>query len=361
MQNNKSGVFVRNGTIYVQGSIDGKYYRKSTGKKDTKANLTWVKKNAHDVLLNIIGKAEDKEKEIVFEDFAYKSLEINSPNRKQSTNTDYLASLKRHILPHFSKWLLNEIKPSDIKAWQSKLHNLGLSGKRIKDIRTVFRGVLQDAYVDEIINENPFNRVKAPKVIKPEIRPFNLEEVQHLVNEADGWFKNYLTIAFFTGLRIGEMLGLRWEDINFKSGYMSIKRAISEGIISTPKTENSIREIDILEPVLEALKKQYKDTGLLNGYVFLTSRKEYFHDTKSIAPNQWRPLLQRSGIDYRNLYQTRHTFASIMLQQGEEVGWISKMMGHTDIHTTLTKYTRFVPRREQKRAVFLNDINFKIG
>jgi len=361
MTNNKSGFFVRNNTIYVQGSVDGKFYRKSTGKKDTKANLAWVKKNAHDVLLNIIGYAEEKSKEVVFEDFAYKSLEINAPNRKHSTNTDYLADLKLHILPYFKSWKLQEIKPSDVRGWQSKLHTKGLSGKRIKNVRTVFRGILQDAYIDELINENPFNRVKSPKVKKPEIRPFSLEEVQYLINEADGWFKNYLTLAFFTGMRIGELLGLKWEDINFKSGYMSIKRAVSEGYISTPKTENSIREIDIIEPVYNALKAQYKNTGLQNSHVFLTSRREYFHDTKSIAPNQWRPLLRRSGIDYRNLYQTRHTFASIMLQQGEEVGWISQMMGHTDIHTTLTKYARFVPRRERRRATFLDDMNFKTG
>jgi len=361
MQNNKSGVFVRNGTIYVQGSIDANYYRKSTGKKDTKANLTWVKKNAHDVLLNIIGKAEEKSKEIVFEDFAYKSLEINSPNRKQSTNTDYLADLKLHILPYFKKWKLQEIKPSDVKEWQAKLHKLGLSGKRIKNLRTVFRGVLQDAYVDKLINENPFNRVKAPKVIKPEIRPFNLDEVQHLINEADGWFKNYLTLAFFTGMRIGEILGLKWEDINFKSGYISIKRGITRGIIDTPKTQSSIREIEILSPVLKALRAQFKDTGLQNSFIFLTSKRNNFTGIKSIQPVNWKPLLQRSGIDYRNLYQTRHTFASLMLQQNEEVAWISQMMGHSDIHTTLTKYARYVPRVDRKRAKFVDDLDIKVG
>ena len=361
MQNNKSGVFVRGGTIYVQGSIDGNYYRKSTGKKDTKANLTWVKKNAHDVLLNIISKAEDREKEIVFEDFAYKSLEINSPNRKQSTNTDYLADLKLHILPYFAKWKLQEVKPSDVKEWQAKLHKLKLSGSRIKNVRTVFRGVLQDAYVDELINRNPFDLVKPPKVSKVEITPFSISEVEYLLENTTSWFKNYLTIAFFTGMRIGEIIGLRWEDVNFKSSTLHIKQAIRKGIISTPKTENSIREIEILPLVESALKSQYRQTGLKKGYVFLTQFSEHFQDASTINRRHWKPLLQQIGIDYRTLYQTRHTFASIMLQQGEEASWISKMMGHSDVYTTLTRYAKFIPNSSKRRATFMDDLKIEVS
>jgi len=162
-------------------------------------------------------------------------------------------------------------------------------------------------------------------------------------------------------MRIGELLGLKWEDINFKSGYISIKRGVTRGIIDTPKTQNSIRVIEILSPVYKALKSQYKDTGLQNGFVFLTSRRDNFTGIKSIQPQNWKPLLQRCGIDYRNLYQTRHTFASLMLQQNEEVASISQMMGHADIHTTLTKYARFVPRVTKKRAKFVDDLDIKVG
>lgn len=80
-----------------------------------------------------------------------------------------------------------------------------------------------------------------------------------------------------------------------------------------------------------------------------------------LSSDKWIPLLRVCGLSYRTLYQTRHTFASIMLQQGEEIGWISEMMGHVNIHTTLTKYLRYIPRVEKKRAVFLNDLDIKVG
>lgn len=357
---NKSGVFVRNDIIYVQGNVDGIFYRKSTKKKATKANFDWVKKNAQDILLQLVGKAIQADQEILFSEYGYKSLEINAPNRKENTNKDYMADYKRHILPHFGKWKLSQIRSSDIKAWQGRLHALNLSGKRINNVRTVFRGILQDAFFDELIVRNPFDFVKRPKIEKAIIKPFNISEVTLMINTSKGWFQNYLIIAFFTGMRIGEIIGLKWEDINFHEMYISVQRSISKGVVSTPKTDRSIREVEILAPVFKALKKQFKSTGLQNSYVFLTQYGEHYVNAFSIADNFWKPTLRMCGLDVRTLYQTRHTFASIMLQQGEEIAWISDMLGHTDIHTTLTKYARYIPRKEKRRAVFVDDLDLKV-
>jgi len=358
---NKTGLFVRNNTIYVQGSINGKFYRKSTKKPATKANLAWVKRNAHDVLLKLVGKPSDPNKEILFEDFAKISLEASAANRKESTNKKYIGDYERHILPYFKGWKLHEIRSMDLKHWQSKLLKSGLSGKYVMNIRNVFRGILQDAFIDEIIERNPFDRVKSPKILKPEIYPFSLEEVELLLNTASGWFKNYLTTAFFTGMRIGELLALKWEDVNWHERDIRIARAVSRGMISTPKTENSVREVDMLEIVEKALKEQYKLTGLQNGFIFLNQYGDNFTQYEKLVRYHWKPLLRTCGINYRVLYQTRHTFASIMLQQGEEIPWVSAMMGHKDIHTTLTRYARYIPRERRRRAKFIESLNIKVG
>lgn len=356
---NKSGVSVRNGIIYVQGSIDGIFYRKSTKKKATKANLLWVKKNAESVLLQLIDK-KDTEKSYTLKEFGCRSLEINAANRKENTNHDYKATFEKHILTRFGHWDLKQIRPTDLKAWQNELYKT-LSGKRIMTIRTVFRGILQDAYIDELIDSNPFDRVKPIKVEKTEILPFSLEEVQHVTEAASGWFRNYLVIAFFTGMRIGEILALQWDDIDMAGEVLFVRRSIRKGIISTPKTANSIREIDMLPAVKSALIDQTIYTKDKSEFLFINQYGEHFTDSSTFVRRHWKPLFKTLELKYRVLYQTRHTFASIMLQQGEEIGWVSQMMGHTDIHTTLTKYARFIPSKKKKRAAFLNNIDFGTG
>lgn len=356
MTYNKSGVFVRNNVIYVQGNIDGVFYRKSTKKKATKQNLLWVHKNTETVLLQLINK-KDTSKTYLLKDFAYKSLEINSSNRKENTNKDYKRTFEVHILYKFGKWDLKQIRPTDIKSWQNDLTKK-LSGKRVMNIRTVFRGILQDAFIDELIDINPFDRVKPPKVEKTKINPCSLEEVQTITANANGWFKNYLLIAFFTGLRIGEMIALKWDDIDFNNELIDIKRSTTKRIISTPKTASSIRTIDMLPVVKKALIEQSFLSKEKSEFVFINQYGNNFLDPMNLTKRHWKPLLEKLKIEYRVLYQTRHTFASLMLQQNEEIGWVSEMMGHNDIHTTLTKYARFIPRQKKRRAKFLNNIDF---
>ncbi|BBG66202.1 phage integrase [Hydrogenimonas sp.] len=360
-QYNKAGYFVRNNTIHVQGSINGRFYRISTKKPATRANIAWVKRNAQDVLSKLVGMPSEPNEEILFEDFALLSLESSAMDRKESTNRKYFGDFQRHILPHFQGWKLYEIRPMDLKMWQVKLLKSGLSGKYVMNIRHVFRGILQDAFVNEIIDKNPFDRVKAPRIVKPEINSFSLEEVQILINRAQGWFKHYLTTAFFTGMRIGELLALKWEDVNWEKEYISISRAVSRGTISTPKTENSVRIVDMLPIVSKAMKAQYLLTGLENSYIFLNQYGKNFTQYEKIVRYHWKPLLRSCGLNYRVLYQTRHTFASIMLQQGEEIPWVSAMMGHKDIHTTLTRYSRYIPRERRKRAGFIENLDLKVG
>ena len=360
MSREKVTVAVRNGIIYVQGYIDGVRYRKSTKRRDTKANMAWVRKHAHDVLLQLIEKDYRQQYEYTVEEYGWKSLEMNAPARKENTNKDYQRIFKRSILPYFGKYTLKEIKASDLRLWQVKLAKRGLSPKSIKNARGVFSTILKDAYQDELIEKDLFQLVKSPKLEEPEIFPFSLEEARHLIHNADGWFKNYLIIALFTGMRVGELIGLRWQDVNFDNDLISIRQAISQGKVDTPKTRSSVRDIDMLDVVKDALKSQYEITGhQKEGYVFLTQHGKYYKTAGSILDHAWKPLLQKCDITYRVLYQTRHTFASIMIQQGEEIGWVSAMMGHKNIHVTLSKYARFIKRKEIKRATFLNDIELK--
>lgn len=349
-----SGYYVRNNIIYVQGSVDGRFYRISTTKEATPLNLKWISKNSRDVLLNLIAK-EKPCKPIYFIEYARLSLQNNAYMRRSSTNKDYEADFTKKIAPKFKNFTLKDIKPSDIKAWQNKLLDGGLSAKRVKNLRTVFSTILNDAMADDLIDKNPIEMVKPPKIEQTEIHPFSLKDVTTILGSAKGWFKNFLSVAFFTGARTGELLALKWEDVNFDSNTIHIRRSIRRAEIGKTKTETSNRVIDMLPPVKKALMEQFKTNGLAYEWIFTSSRNTHFTESSSILKNHWRPLLKRCLIDYRMLYQTRHTFASIMLQQREDIGWVSQMLGHKNIATTLKFYAKYIEEKTVKRASFLDN------
>jgi len=348
-----AGYFVRNNIIYVQGSVNGKYYRLSTKKEATKKNLRWIERNHRDVLLKLVDKDKPKITHSFIE-YARQSLKNNAPSRKESTNKDYQLIFDKHILPYFKHFNLEDFKPSFIKEWQAKLLEKGLSPKSVKNIRIVLSTILNDAVMDEIIEKNPVLLVKPPKQEKSEVEVFSLDEVKILLKNADGWFKHFLTVAFFTGMRTGELLALKWEDVNFHNKTIHVRRSRRQGVESDTKTGKS-RIIDMLPIVEKSLKEQFKENGLNYKYVFTTKAGYPFFESNSIANRYWKPLLKRCLISYRKLYSTRHTFASIMLQKGEDIAWISNMLGHADISTTLRYYAKYIDKQQIKRAKFLDD------
>ncbi|MCH9814380.1 MAG: site-specific integrase [Epsilonproteobacteria bacterium] len=359
---NKTGVLIRNNTIYLQGMVDGKFIRKSTRKKATKANIKWAENNAHDVLLQLTQKTVEQKIVYTIEEFGLKSFAMNKAKRRDQTNRRYKNMFYKNIVPYFQNKKLTDLKVSDLKLWQTKLFEQGLDPKTIKNNRSVFNYILKDALSDELITKDLFKFVDVIPLKDPEIYPFSLEEMKTLLNESSGWFHNYLKVAFLTGMRTGEMIGLRWDDVQFNEEIISIKQAISEGVIGEPKTKAGIREIEMLPDVKKALQSQYKLTGhKKTGYVFLTQHDKYYKKSDSIGVYAWRPLLEKCNLEYRILYQTRHTFASIMIQQGEEIGWVSSTMGHKNIYVTLTIYAKFIKRKKQERATFLDDLDLDKG
>jgi len=182
-----------------------------------------------------------------------------------------------------------------------------------------------------------------------------------ILKNATGWEKYFIQISFFTGLRTGELLALKWEDINFVSKQIHIKKSVTKGIYSEPKTEWSIRTIDMLPIVEEAFNSLKFHSYMKNSFVFPNSNNKLFFDGTHIREGVWRRALKISKLDYRALYQTRHTFASLMISKGEDILWVSKTLGHSNLQTTLSKYARFIKSDKTKRATFLNQVLLKLG
>ncbi len=358
---NKDGFMVRGNKIYVQGSIENEFKRYSTGKEANKLNLSWIKKNHRQELLKIHDlKTKPKKQSTNFVEYALANFELKATDRKAGTIKDYNKIFKGKIEPFFKNYDLNDITRNDLMVWQNNLVQSGLAGKTINSIRGVFNFILEEARKDELIEKNYFTLVDRVKIKKPDIVPFSLDEVKLILSRADEcWQKNLTQVAFFTGLRSGELLGLKWEDINFVSKTISIKRAIRDGKVTPPKTESSIRTIDMLPLVEEALTKQKKETYLKGSFVFLNYLGKHLYDNASIRKGFWKNILKLTGLDHRDMYQTRHTFASIMISKNQDILWVSQMLGHSNPNITLSIYAKFIKNEKVQRATFLNDFSLE--
>jgi integrase len=353
--------------LWYSYTYKGVRKRGPLGLEDTKANRKFVEDEIFpDMLVKIkndelFNNLEDKQEIPTVDEFIIKSLDLHKHKRKKATQNDLISIHKNHIKDFMGDKRLDEVKPSHIELWQNYILEKGISAARVKKMRSVLYTMFNDAIKDEIIDKNPLLVVKTPKIPKTKINPFTLEEIKKVLFVSVGQYQNFYATAFFTGMRSGELIGLRWEDVDFDNMEIYIQRTIKMGEISTPKTDESTRTIDLLDSLLPYLKEQYKLTGSLNSYVFLNKHNEHFYDIKRIRDSHWKRDLKTAGFEYRPIYHTRHSFATLMLSNNEDILWVSNMLGHTDSTMTLSKYSRYIKRDKKKRGQFLNNSVFQNG
>lgn len=214
--------------------------------------------------------------------------------------------------------------------------------------------LLKSAFDKELIEKNPYfkpNFTSADLKASKELKAFNFEQVQGLIKAAQGELKSYLIIAFFTGMRKGEILGLKFADLDFDKEIIKVQRTrLHNGTTNAPKTANSRREVLMLPPVKDELKRLKAAARGDEGFIFAKSDEFY--------AGKFRALCESYELHGWTLYETRHSFASIMLQKGEEALWVSKMLGHKNLAVTLQFYAAFLPDKNITRAEFLRGLDF---
>jgi len=334
---------------------NGKRQRKSLKLANSKANMKLAQTKIIPALLHKLENNKFIEKSVpTLDEYKLKSFEMNKSHRRDTTINDYEISYKKHIAPHIGKKRLDKIRASDLELWQNKVIET-VSPRRLRNIRAVLSGILNDAYRDELIGKNPLTLVRTIKADKVDIKPFSITEISAILRNAEGQSKNFFALGFFSGMRSGEMVGLKWCDIDFFKSEIKPQRSRRMGKDGKLKTESSYREIEILDSLLPYLKNQYQLTGSQNSYVFLNENNEPLYDIKRIRNNQWKKTLKKCKFDYRPIYHTRHTFATVMLENGEDILWVSNMLGHTDSTMTLSRYARYIKREHKKRGQFLKN------
>lgn len=262
-------------------------------------------------------------------------LEQQRAHLKASTFDDYRKIVYHTLIPEFGATQLADVKRAAIREWAEKQT---ATNKRLANVQSVLRKALQDAVDDELIETNPlygwtYARKEAPKAVD-DVDPFTAEEQSAILGACrDPQHVNLLRFAFWSGLRTSELAALEWRDIDWHRGIARIRRAKTQAsdVPEGTKTRKGTRDLKLLAPALEALHAQKAHSYLAGGVVFLNPRTgESWAGDQPIRHGVWAPALDKSGVRYRRPYQTRHTYASMMLSSGESPMWVAAQMGHSD-------------------------------
>jgi integrase len=268
--------------------------------------------------------------------------------RKPSTIRDYRSVLKAHLLPVFGERQLESITVDEIEAWRRSL--TGLSNRSKNKLLIQLHGIFRRAQRMYGLDANPLARVeKHPLRSSGDIEVLAPEEVWALVraasSELDGAI--FLTAAF-TGLRMGELLALRWRDVDFTGSTIRVRSSWSGGQLTTPKS-GKVRSVPIAPDVAESLARiGHRDhwTGD-DDLVFANETGDHLSD--SALRTRYKAALRRASLRTLRFHDLRHTFGTRMIAKAD-VRRVQEWMGHADIQTTM-KYLHYAPRAEDARLV----------
>ena len=308
-----------------------------------------------------------------------------------TTYKRYCRMLETRILPYFGHFYINKIRPTDIMKFYDLLEkdtqlvrkkgNNGsktkkpLSGKTILEHHRLLRAMLHRAVYWQLIVSNPAERVQPPRAKKPKRRSYDDEQTKILLENLekltveDTKYKVAIILTIFTGVRLGELMGLEWQDVDFRNGIISINRSsqyLSDMGVFTkvPKTESSIREIAIPEfiiSLLEEYKLWYEEQKSLYGELWTNSDRLFVQaDGKPMHPSsisKWFvKYVGTIGLPVINFHGLRHTNASLLVAQNIDIAIISARLGHAQISTTLNFYVHPLLSHNRKAGYALENL-----
>lgn len=266
---------------------------------------------------------------------------------KDSTYNGYRKIVDGQLIPWFGTLMLSALRKKDVR---DKLEPHVASNKTLANIQSVLRKALHDAVEDEVIETNPlagwcYSKKEAPKG-KDDIDPFTKDEQALILQHMAGQGRNLVQFAFWTGLRTSELVALEWRDVDLVRGVVVVSRAMTQQSKGAegPKTESGRREVKLLSAALEALASQKQHTWLKGEEVFQNPNTgERWAGDQPIRKTLWMWAIKKSGVRYRYPYQTRHTYASMMLSAGEHPMWVASQMGHADWTMIAKVYGKWMP------------------
>ena len=326
----------KTGNVLLENNVNGKIIRLSTGKKATGRLIGWYKARAEDEFWKLYyQKHKEADQRMTFSEYARYIVDITQSNRNEFSQRGEIKKAER-LIKYFGDIALDDIKPSTIQAWQDTFLKT-LAPKTVKEYRSTLSVVFKFAFNDDLIRKNPLTPVKSPKLPRRIVDVFSEEERKLLIEYSYGQLHNLIQFVFYSGLRAGEIIGLKWENIDFEKNKIDVCMRVRKGTVDLPKGDK-IRLIDLLPQAKQALLIQRQLTGLSTFVFHSKEGKPYFSETSITQSIQ--ELCKKLGIESGGgLQKMRRTHNTMLKQCGLPLDWILHQMGHETDEVNRNHYT----------------------
>src|SRR5215217_866384 len=268
---------------------------------------------------------------------------------RASTYKSYEQQVRRYLKPSLGQMKLRKLGPMHVQGLYREMQDRGLSARTVQYAHAVLHRALEQATRWGMVSRNVADDVDTPQVKREEMRPLNRDETCALLKAAEGdRFEALYFVAVHTGMRPGEILALKWDDVDLESGTLQLNRALSDGEFTAPKTARSRRRIKLTTGSAKALrthrKRQLEErmqkAGLWkdHGLVFPSTVGTPLSHRNVVR--SFKTLLKRAGLPAgTRLYDLRHTCATLLLSRNVHPKYVQELLGHASVAQTLDTYS----------------------
>lgn len=290
-----------------------------------------------------------------FAAFAATWIEERRGQWKRSTLAQYEQLLKSHVSPALGSRRVTFVDESAVRRFLTACADAGLSARRTNVALILAKSILYAAGDRYGVDVRWLRRIAPLHEPDVDIDPLAPDEIARLLAACPPWWRPFFTVSLLTGARPSELAGLRWGDVDLPRRTFRIRAIRYRGVEGTPKTRASRRDVDVLTPVGAALQAQRAQQGVQRlraglgaagpeDHVF-TGPEGGLLNVAYVRDRVWGPTLARAELRQRNLYQTRHSFASNALEAGESPQWVARMLGHRTVKLVFEVYAKWIRSR----------------
>jgi integrase len=286
------------------------------------------------------------------------------PTIRATTYVNYKGMIKNHITPRIGGVALTKLTPAHVQGLYSEMERNKSSARLRQLAHAVLHRALKQAVKWGMIPRNVCDAVDPPRVPKADIHALTSEQVAVLLESANGdRLEALYLLAVASGMRLGEMLGLQWSDVDLDAGSVTIRHTLSElnGVLTLtePKTAKSRRRVELPDIAVSALlqhrKRMLAEGHAASPWVFCNLhggplRRSHFHR------QDFKPLLRRAKLPDIRFHDLRHTSATLLLSQGVHPKIVQERLGHSQISVTMDTYSHVLPTMQREAAGKMNAI-----
>jgi integrase len=300
----------------------------------------------------------------MFKEVAIDWLQFKKPDIRPATVEMYEGHIKNHLLG-FASTPINRISTKQIERFISKRRIERMNITTLRKLIVTLNQVFKYAVRHQFMNENPVTNAERPKRQqhdkKPEIKVLNPKQINSLLDAVDDpKYNTFFMLAIISGARQGELMGLKWSDVYWNDNQIHIQRSFNHNLIQPPKTKTSNRKVDLGPAMMNALRRWrlQSDYSVNDDFIFPNRAGKPMCQSHMLS-RHFFPALKRAGLPKIRFHDLRHTYASLKIEQAENLVYISKQMGHSSTTVTTTIYAHLINDKNFESACGLEEIIFK--